>query len=134
MANIVTTKLLLNGPRNAIVLVYLESDGATGELDKETLVDPVVDLGLLDGARISLEYVAYNFAGFDARLEFASGLVDNNRKWVLSEGTNHPIDLGRFGGLYDDSTVDGTGQLQITTIGFTSSTDMGSIMLQLRKY
>jgi len=134
MANTVNRKLLLNGPRDAIMVVFLKSDGVSGELEKATLIDPVVDLGLRAGSRVSLQYLVHNFVGFNARLEFASGLVDNNYKWVLPENSDHPIDFSVFGGLLDDSTVDGTGELQITTEGFTAAGDQGSLIVRVRKY
>src|SRR3972149_10000682 len=130
--NTVNIKTLLNGPRMAIVSVYLKSDGASGELDSYTLIDPAL-LGMKPKERLSLDYIAYNFAGFDACIEFASGLTEPTFKWVISEGTNHPIDFRPFGGLLDDSGMDGTGQLQITTTGFTSSVDQGSMIIQVRK-
>jgi len=131
--NIVTVKTLLSGPRHVILAVYLKSDGITGDLEQETLVDPVMDLGLKAGARLTLECLVHNFSGFDACIEFESGLVNNNFKWVLSEGTSDEIDFAPFGGLIDDSGLDGTGKLQITTTGLTASTDQGSILIKARK-
>ena len=133
MANIVKQKILLNGPSWAIVALYLKSDGASGDLVKQTILDPVVNFGMKSSDRMTLEYLAYNFAGFDASIEFESGLVDPTFKWVLSEGTNHPVDFLPFGGLIDDSGLDGTGKLQITTTGFTSLADQGALLLKVRK-
>src|SRR3990167_11447568 len=113
MANIVNTRLLLNGPSIAIISVYMKSDGATGDLVDYTLIDPVETLGLKSGQRLALAYMTYNFAGFDACIEFGSGLVNPTFKWVVSEGTNYPIDFEPFGRLHDDSGLDGTCQLQI---------------------
>ena len=131
--NTVTVKTLLSGARHVIISVYIKSDGATGDLEKETLIDPVDDLGLKPGSRLTLESLMHNFSGFDACIEFESGLVDNNFKWVLSEGTDSEVDFGPFGGMIDDSGLDGTGKLQITTTGLTSSTDQGSIIIKARK-
>lgn len=133
MANTVAVKLLLNGDRNAIVHVYLRSDGASGELTNQTLIDPVVTLGMPAGSRLRLCRVEYNFAGFDAVLQYESGGVDPVWKWVMTEGTNAPINMEQYGNLVDDSSVDGTGKLQITTTGFTASTDQGSMIFKLLK-
>ena len=133
MANTVKKKILLNGPSQAILALYFKSDGATGELVGYTIIDPVVDLGMREGNRLTLQYLAYNFAGFDACIEFESGLTAPTFKWVLSEGTNHPVDFMPFGGLIDDSGMDGTGKLQITTTGFTSSVDQGALLLKVHK-
>lgn len=135
MANTVKVKILENGQRNLIVAVFLKSDGVTGELNKRTIIDPVADLGLKPSARLSLYKIMYNFAGFDSMVEFDCGVEDpsfNNFKWVLSEGANAKADFSRFGGVRDDSGINGTGKLQLTTAGFTSSTDFGSIIFELR--
>lgn len=132
MANTVKIKTLLSGPRHLLLAVYLASDGESGELVEFTLVDPV-DYGLPAKSRLRLTALEYSLAGFDAVLEFGSGGVIPNFKWVLSESSQHPVDLAPWGNLIDDSSLDGTGKLQITTTGFTSSTDQGSLLLALRK-
>ena len=132
MANIVKRKIILGGSV-VIYAIYLKSDGATGELVNLTLIDPVVDLGLPAKSRLTLDELTYNFAGFDASINFASGLIEPTFKWVLSEGTNHPVDFRTYGGLIDDSGLDGTGRLQITTTGFTSTVDQGSMLIKVRK-
>lgn len=132
MANTVKITKLMDGVRNLILGIYLKSDGASGELVNETLVTPA-DVGLKPGQRLRIKYVMYNFAGFDAVLEFGSGGVTPNFKWVMSEGANAPADFGPFQDLHDDSGMDGNGKLQINTTGFTASTDQGSILLLLRK-
>ena len=133
MANIVERQILVDGPRKVVLAVYLKSDGATGELDKETLLD-LEDVDLEDGSRFSIQKICYNFAGFDAVIAFDAGVVTPNRKWVLTEGTNASVDFTPFGGLQDDSDEqDRTGTLQISTTGFTSSQDQGSIILLLNK-
>ena len=133
MANTVNVQILESGPRNAMVLVYLRSDGATGELVNQTIVTRD-DLGMSSGSRMKIEEIGYNFAGFDCVLEFASGGVTPTYRWVLAEGSNTPMDFAPYGGLGDTSGMFGTGELQLTTTGFTSSTDQGSLLLKLRKY
>lgn len=130
--NILKIKTLLSGPRNLLLAIYMRSDGASGELVNQTLVNPV-DYGLPAKSRLRLVRLEYSFAGFDACLEYGSGGVDANFKWVLSETANHPVDFQTYGNLIDDSGLDGTGLLTISTTGFTSSTDQGSILLGLRK-
>lgn len=133
MANTVTVKLIENGERNVLVAVYLRSDGGTGELVNQTLIDPVVDLGMLPGARLRLARIEYNFSGFDAVLSFGSGTVTPNFKWVMTEGANAPVDFLPWGLLYDDSGLDGNEKLQISTTGFTNSADQGSILIRCIK-
>ena len=132
MANLVKVKKLVSGSRNVLLSVFLKSDGVTGELNEEVILDPVEDLGLTTKARLTLQRIEYNIAGFDAIIEFDSGSVDDNFKWVMSEGANAPVDFRPWSGLVDDSGMDGNGKLKISTVGFTSSTDMGSILISLR--
>lgn len=131
--NTVTVKKLLDGSKNLMILVYLKSDGISGELVNQTLIDPVADLGLQSNARLLIQRIEYNFSGFDAVVEFDAGGVTPNFKWVLTEGANCPIDFEKWGGIKDDSGLDGTGKFQITTTGFTASTDQGSIVIFIRK-
>lgn len=132
MANTVNVKMIENGPRNILLAVYLRSDGASGELVNQTLVS-LADVGLVLPARMRLERLEYNFSGFDCVVEFASGGLTPTYKWVLTEGTNCKVDFLPWGGLIDDSGIDGTGELQITTTGFTSVGDQGSMMIKLIK-
>ena len=133
MANTVAVKFIENGDKNVLVHVYLKSDGVTGELTDQTLVDPVVDLGMLPGARLRLSRIEYNFSGFDCVLSFGSGTVDPNFKWVMTEGANAPVDFERWGRIYDDSGLDGNEKLQISTTWFTNSGDQGSMLIRLVK-
>ena len=133
MANTVNIKLIENGERNVNVLVYLRSDGVTGELVNQTLIDPVVDLGMLINQRLRLARIEYNFSGFDAVLSFGSGTVDPNFKWVMTEGANAPVDFLDWGLLYDNSGLDGSEKLNISTTGFTNSGDQGSMLIRCIK-
>lgn len=129
--NTVLTTVIEKGERNLILAVYLASDGASGDLNKYVLLDPM-DFGFPYTARFELRRIDYNFAGFDASIEFDSGLPAPTFKWVLSEGANHPVDFMYCGGVRDTSGQDGTGKLMITTTGFTSAGDIGSILFKLR--
>ena len=126
-----TITKLLDGHAHAIVHVYMRSDGA--ELVQETLVDPAELVPACE--RLSVEEVLYDFAGFDARIEFGSGLVDQTLIWVLPEGSGSGYrDFRPLGSFADRSGLDGTGKLLITTTGFTAAeVDQGSLILKLRK-
>jgi hypothetical protein len=137
MANIVDRQLLVDGSRKVVLAVYFRSDGATGDLDKEVLLsrkDTELPIVTSKGFRFSIEQITYNFAGFDAVLEFAGGIVTPSRKWVLTEGTNASVDFTPYGGLNDDFDIVGrTGDLTITTTGFNSVQDQGSMIIMLKK-
>jgi len=132
MAHKITVTNILPGEHRSQFHVFLLSDGVSGELSDYVLIDPVADLGINSIGRPAIEMITYNFAGFDARVEFDSGLVDDNMIWVLPQvGDNH-IDFNPWGGLKDKSGIDGTGNLQITTTGFGAADSQGSILLMVR--
>lgn len=133
MANVVTTKQVINGERFVVLAVYLRSDGASGDLENEVLLDPVADLGMTSKARLRIESVMHSFAGFDGVLQFGSGGVDPNWKWVMPAGVGHFFDFSPFSNLFDDSGMDGDGKLTMSTEGFESESDQGSMILKLRK-
>lgn len=127
----VTVTTLLDGPEHCIVQVYLVSKGT--ELTQYILIDPT----LLNPAcnRLAVDKILYDFAGFDARLEFDSGLVDEKQIWVLPEGSGSGYrDFREFGSFADRSGADGTGKLLITTTGFLATDiDQGSLFLRMKK-
>ena len=130
MANIVTITKVNQGPANVILHVYIASDGAAGELVDEVLIDPV-SIGLAANSRFAIEDIKYNFMGFGARIEFDTGLVDDKMIWVLGENNSH-ANFKDINGLYDRSALDGTGKVQLTTSGFTSAGDQGSMVICIR--
>lgn len=133
MANTVTITTLVDGPRNAVFHVYMESDGVSGELVDLVIADPTT-LYPTGKARPSftIEEVWHSFAGFDAKLEFDS--VSDTPVWVLSQQTGNIQCFNKFGGLKDRSNaLDGSGKLLLTTSGFTAAGDMGSLVVQVRK-
>ncbi len=132
MAHKVTITKILPGAHRSQFHVYLESDGASGELTDQVLIDPVIDLGIPASSRPAIEKINYNFAGFDARIEFDTGLVDDKIIWVLPQNGDNYIDFDPWGGLKDQSGLDGTGKIQLTTVGFGDAGDMGSLLIMVR--
>lgn len=133
MANTVDTTVLLDGPRHLIMQIFLQSDGSATELDNFVLLDPVEDLGLQRGSRFSIDEILFNLAGFDATIAFDTGLIDKNMIWVLPEGASNYVDFRPFGGFKDRSSLDGTGKIVISTLGFTSVNSFGSLLLKVKK-
>jgi hypothetical protein len=132
VANVVARKIVHSGHRFAVLAVYLKSDGASGELDSHVLLDPVADLGLKSSERLRIESVMHSFAGFDGVLAFGGG-VDPNWKWVMPAGVGQCFDFSSFGVIFDDTGMDGNGKLLLSTSGFTSSSDQGSMFIKMRK-
>ena len=135
MSHTVQMTKLLDGPRHAIVHVYLRSDGLSDDLKRFVIIDPTDDLEPAKESKpgLVIEQIVYDFAGFDASLKFDTGLVEDNYIWVLPEGASAKVDFREFGGFKDRSGLDGTGRLVIDTFGLLSIGDQGSMLLKIRK-
>lgn len=133
MANTVNITIHERGERNLVLSVFLRSDGVSGDLTGYMLVDPAADFDLPRTTRFSLIEVSHNFAGFSGILEFDSGTIPDTFKWVLAEHAGGTFDFNSVGGIKDSSSyLDGTGKLQLSTSGFTETSDFGSLLLKLR--
>jgi hypothetical protein len=132
MANTVTITKILPGNYRSQFHIFLLSDGLSGELSDEVIIDPVADLGIDSSKRLAIEFITFNLAGFTARVEFDSGLVEDTMLWVLPEQANGHVEFDHWGGLIDQSGSDGSGKIQLTTTGFTTAGDQGSILIQTR--
>lgn len=135
MAHTVEHTVLLDGPRHAIIHFYLKSDGLSPDLSKVALIDPNTDLSppMSKDPALIVEEIMYDFAGFDACIQFDSGLIEDNYIWVLPEGASAHVDFTPYGGFKDRSGLDGTGKLTISTFGLLSIGDQGSMIIKVRK-
>lgn len=134
MAQVTITKIL-DGTRSAVFHVYLVSDGISGDLTDEVLIDPTTDFDpeLTSVPTLTIEQIWYDLTGFDARLEF-DYLASDTGVWAMSGGQASHVDFCHFGGLKDRSNeLDGTGKLKLTTRGFASTDDAGTIVIKVRK-
>jgi hypothetical protein len=135
MANMVSITKLLDGPRSAVFHVFIQSDGASGDLTDQVLIDPATsfDPAQAPVPGITIEELWYDLSGFAAVLEF-DYLLQDTPVWVLSEGHGDHMDFMCFGGLKDRSpALDGTGKLTITTNGLNTAGDRGSLVIKVRK-
>lgn len=133
MANIVTKTVILDSPKNAIVAVYMQSDGVEGELSSFVLVDPSTDFNDSPlGLRMSVLQVWHSFSWFDGLLTFAD--TQNYPAWQLTRDTINYSDFRYFGGIKDGSDMSGTGQLLLTTNGFSvQAGNVGTLIVEVRK-
>lgn len=132
MAHDITITKILPGSHRSQFHIYLKSDGGSGELTDYVIVDPVVDLGLKSSARLAIEMITYSFAGFDARVEFDTGLVGDKMIWLLPQSADNHVSFKEWGGLKDLSGLDGTGKIQLSTNGFASANSEGSMLIMVR--
>lgn len=126
MSNRIDVTTLLDGPKHALIHVFMQADGS-GEIDSYDLTSGI------DGAPYYLEDVTWAFSGFAAKLHFEL-LVNDTLIWVLPEFSDY-IDFTKYGGIKDKGNpLDATGKLLITTTGFTNIGDEGSLIIRLKKY
>lgn len=130
MAHTITVTPLMGGTYRSIYCFGFESDGVSGELTNYPLISPAM-LGLPTTARLSIESIEYNFADFDGRLYFDSTLVDKALAWTLhSQLSNH--DFIPYGGIKDQTDIDGNGSIVISTSGFGAAGVTGSLIVKVR--
>lgn len=128
MANTVTLRTLVDGPRHAVIHIHLLSDGAAGELADQVLVD-VSTLNPVP-AKTTVEQIWWDLAGFDLLLEFDA--TADTTLWKLGAGEGFQ-DFRSFGGIKDNTGSGSTGDIVATSDGFTAVTDEGTLLIWVRK-
>lgn len=130
MANRIDVTTLLAGPRHSIVHAYIQSDGASGDLDSYELMVPG-DFQSQSG-RFTIDNITWSFTGFSAKIHFEI-LVEDTLIWVLPESTGNFVSFEKYGGLKDRSNpADATGKILLTTTGLETTGDEGSLVIQVR--
>ena len=131
MANRIEVNKLLDGPRNLIYHVYVQSDGASGDIENYVLVDPAnEEMGV--HTNFTIEDITWSLNGFAAKVHFEF-LVDHSLIWVLGAEGNY-ADFKKYGGLKDrGNPADATGKILFSTMGLVDVGDEGSFVINLRK-
>lgn len=128
MANTVTSQTLIDSTRNAVIHVYIASDGASGE-EADTVI---VDASALNGspATVSVERICGNFSGFSGVLEWDATadvpfFVIPDSSLVEFEGESSVIQNNAGAGV--------TGDITLTTTGLATAGDAGHLTIWVRK-
>ena len=137
MADLVRTKIMADGPRNAVMHFTNTSEG-TGE-SAVTKVDASTLSGLAGGLtcnKASIEKIHYTVstkAGYGGVQVLWDGDVDKDAVF-LPEGFD-TLDYTKIGGLQNTATQGVTGDIKFTTNGFTGTGghDHYSITLEMKK-
>lgn len=130
MANTITTQTLNDGNKNTIIKVYLASDGVTGDesdtvvFDASAVVPAVTDCTILG--------IEGYLIGFTALLEFDA--TTDVPALILPADDQFCFDLdSRYGGIPNNAGAGKTGDITITTTGFSAATDIGWFILRVKK-
>lgn len=134
MAHTLNLTKLEEGEAHATFHYFMKSDGASGELSAQTLVDPTTDFSpvLTAGQRMIVKHIWYEVYGFNLTFLFGSSGT-NWPFWVLTPGVNSEHDWRYFGGIKDTAPATPNGKLLITTAGFATATSLGSFVIRVEK-
>jgi hypothetical protein len=129
MANTVNLRTIVDGTKYVVVHGYIASDGATGELSDQV----VIDASALTPAptKMTIEKVYGHISGFIGTLEFDA--TADVPFMSLPDGESFNFDMVAEGGLKDNSGDGSTGDIVLTTSGFTASGDAGWFVIVARK-
>jgi hypothetical protein len=132
MSNTIVKTLLNDGPKKAIVSLYLESDGVEGELKNYPVLDCVNDfVGGTRDMRMAILQVWYGFSWFDGILAFDD--LNPMPSWQLPRDTGGYYDFRYFGGVQDRTSIDRTSKLYLSTNGFAQLGSVGTIIIEVKK-
>lgn len=129
--SLITKTVQVDGPRQAVVLITVEADSAS-EMNLEKILDAKDDIYPL-GVKTdtTINQIWWGNSYFDAFLytdEPAPQLL-----WVLAVGSDAHIDFRSFGGLKIPKSLDGSGNLLMSTAGFATVGSKGSMVIELKK-
>ena len=129
MAAVATQQIIANGPRN-LVLKYTIA-GTTGDLTASKMVD----ISALDAALgvngLTLMSAQWALTGCSANLLWDATTDVPIIECSAGEGSQ---DYSKFGGIKNNAAAaNATGDVMITTTGYTGSGDGGHIYLWFRK-
>lgn len=129
-----------DGPSDTIVTVYLESDGSSGELVAQTILDPATllnpntnTIGLPKTNMFNIQEVYYFLDGFDVIVQFGGDVP--MKRLTLVPSVDSYVDFRRIGGLADKNPAQNNpnGKMQINTSGFASAGGFGTLIFKVRK-
>ncbi len=123
---------IVDGPRSAVFQVTIENDGVSGELNLEKIVDATLDIypkGKPTDTTIMQIWWGQSY--YDSFL-YTNDLVPQ-LLWVLPVGNDAHIDFRSFGGLKVQKTIDGNGDLLLTTAGFAPAGSKGTYIFEIKK-
>jgi len=126
MANVVSTQILEDGERNAVVKITGVLD--TSNVSATTIVDPASYSPVPTQFRI--DQIDYSMSdALQIRL-FWDATADVDILPISGRGT---MNFKNFGGLSNNAGAGKTGKIQLSTNGWTSGTEVFSVVLRLVK-
>lgn len=129
MANTVTSQTLLDGSKRSVIKWYFASDGVTGELTDQVIFDASAVSPSTDDSTI--ERIRGYFIGFTGLVEFDA--TADVAVVVLPTDDEFDIDFLATAGLPNNAGAGKTGDILLTTTGFTAAGDIGWLEITVKK-
>ena len=146
MANIVSSRVMHDGPKNYIVQISIEADGGSGDEISFPVVDPALTDPVCD--RFSVNRAQVLTSGrFGVRLAFDGTTevpfletvppITLNPSDDAEVNTPTTVDFDKqyesFGGIPDPKAANYTGAIVLTTDGMDTAGETAQILLELTK-
>jgi hypothetical protein len=130
MAATATQQVIHNGPRNFVAKYTI--GGTSGDLEQSTLVDAsAVDATIGDDG-LRLEKAEWVLTGFSCKLQWDTAAAGSDVDLIqLNEGFGR-LDLSDVGGSKNNASNQ-SGDVILTTTGYTASGDGGHMILHFKK-
>lgn len=131
MANTVQSQTLLDGSKRTVIKWYFASDGATGELADQVIFDAsAVTPAATDS---TIERIRGYFIGFSGLVEFDA--TTDVAAFVLPSDDQFDYDFTDkvINGLPNNGGAGVTGDILLSTTGFSAATDIGWLEITVRK-
>lgn len=133
MANSLTTQVIVDGPRNAVVKIVGILD--TSDVTPTAVVDPAT-LGYMDNAnqqrasQVRIDRILYTVEeGLDVRLQWDA----TSPVYIIDLVKAGHQELGQFGGYQNNAGAGKTGKILLSTEGWTAGVKEFTITLHLVK-
>jgi hypothetical protein len=134
MAHTITNRLRNESDATWTIHVFLRSDGVTGELtDQRLLSSTELTPSLPAGAVLSVQEIWYSLTNFTVQVGWKTSGATLGAITLTSGSDNH-MDFTRFAGVMDMSAGTSSGQLVISTVGFTTTAAFGHIIIRGHKH
>src|ERR1700682_5435253 len=160
MAHQLVKTIILDSQREGVVHYTFISDGFSGELNKQVILDPLTDFNMIPQGNQGMVQTTggqpyrqtptfavlemwFSLQQMTGTLQYDNG-VNPQTIWLLSSTSPEGhYDFNSFAGVKDRTGVDGTGRIILTTQGFagqlplgdqTPYTPQGSIVLRVQQY
>jgi hypothetical protein len=132
MPNTVNQTVFLDGSKLATVHLYIESDGVSGEMANQLVIDMKNDIQPIGSpTQATIQQIWWGQSYYDARLSFQDTVPVPF--WVLPVGSDSHVDFRSIGGLKVPVDLDGNANILLTTVGFAPAGSWGSYIIQLKK-